>query len=44
MNRIIIQIIKELNYLIRGWVNYFRISDMKKFLTKEMVTLEEKSG
>lgn len=33
-NRTISQIIKEHNYLIRGWVNYFRISDMKCFLIK----------
>lgn len=26
--------IKKLNYLVRGWVNYFRIADMKKMLTK----------
>ncbi len=26
------QRLKELKYLIYGWVNYFRISDMKKFL------------
>lgn len=26
--------IKELNYLIRGWVNYFRIANMKKVLEK----------
>ena len=33
-NRTTKQIIIELNYLIRGWINYFRISDMKVFLTE----------
>ena len=27
------QRLKELKYLIYGWVNYFRIADMKTFLT-----------
>ena len=26
--------IKKINYVVRGWVNYFRIADMKKMLTK----------
>ena len=26
--------LEELNWVIRGWVNYFRISKMKKFLIK----------
>ena len=26
--------IKKINYVVRGWVNYFRIADMKKLLTK----------
>jgi len=26
--------IKRLNQLIRGWINYFRLADMKKFMTE----------
>ena len=26
--------IKQINYLVRGWVNYFRIADMKKAIQK----------
>ena len=26
--------IEKINYVVRGWVNYFRIADMKKMLTK----------
>lgn len=26
--------IKKINYVVRGWVNYFRIADMKKMLIK----------
>ena len=26
------QRVKELNYVIRGWINYFRIADMKKYM------------
>ena len=25
---------KKINYVVRGWVNYFRISDMKEMLRK----------
>ena len=28
------KVVENLNYLIRGWINYFRLADMKKFLTR----------
>ena len=34
--------IKQLNYLIRGWVNYFRIADMKVVLTNIDMNIRRK--
>lgn len=28
------KVIENLNYLIRGWINYFKLADMKRFLTR----------
>lgn len=28
------RVIEDLNYLIRGWINYFKLADMKTFLIK----------